>query len=83
MAREHQESPIRLVITDVVMPLIGGKEMAERLKINNPGLKVLFTSGYTDDSIGHHGVLEPEVEFLSKPYPLGALTRKVREMLDN
>ena len=82
-AREDQESPIRLVITDVIMPLMGGKEMAEWLKVTNPELKVLFTSGYTDDSISRHGVLETGVEFLSKPYTPASLARKVREMLDS
>jgi two-component system, cell cycle sensor histidine kinase and response regulator CckA len=82
VAREHGGSPIRLVITDVIMPQMGGKAMAEWLKISNPDLKVLFTSGYTDDAIAHHGVLESGVEFLPKPYTPSTLTRKVREMLD-
>jgi two-component system, cell cycle sensor histidine kinase and response regulator CckA len=71
------------VITDVIMPLMGGKVMAERLKTTNPDLKVLFTSGYTDDAISHHGVLEPGVEFLAKPYTPATLACKVREMLDD
>ena len=82
VAREHKGSPIRLVITDVIMPLMGGKMMAEWLKSTYPDLKILFTSGYTDDAITHHGVLEPEVEFLPKPYTPATLARKVREMLD-
>jgi CheY-like chemotaxis protein len=83
VAREHKGSPIRLVVTDVIMPLMGGKVMAEWLKTTYPGLKILFTSGYTDDAIAHHGVLETGVEFLSKPYTPVALARKVRAMLDN
>jgi signal transduction histidine kinase len=83
VAREHKGSPIRLVVTDVVMPLMGGKVMAEWLKTTYPDLKILFTSGYTDDAITHHGVLETGVEFLSKPYTPAMLARKVREMLDN
>jgi CheY-like chemotaxis protein len=82
VAREHKGPPIRLVITDVIMPQMGGKVMAEWLKSSYPDLKILFTSGYTDDAIMHHGVLEPGVAFLSKPYTPATLTRKVREMLD-
>ena len=82
VAREHKGSPIRLVVTDVIMPLMGGKVMAEWLKTTYPDLKILFTSGYTDDAIAHHGVLEPGVEFLPKPYTPATLARKVREMLD-
>ena len=81
-SREHKGSPIRLVITDVIMPLMGGKVMAEWLKSTYPDLKILFTSGYTDDAIAQHGVLEPGVAFLPKPYTPATLARKVREMLD-
>jgi YesN/AraC family two-component response regulator len=82
VAREHRGSPIRLVITDVIMPQMGGKVMAEWLNSHFPDLKILFTSGYTDDAIVHHGVLEPGVAFLPKPYTPATLTRKVREILD-
>jgi two-component system cell cycle sensor histidine kinase/response regulator CckA len=82
VAGEHQGSPIRLVVTDVIMPLMGGKAMAEWLKITHPDLKILFSSGYTDDAIARHGVLEPGVSFLSKPYTPAILARKVRAMLD-
>jgi PAS domain S-box-containing protein len=83
VARECQGPPISLVITDVIMPLMSGKVMAEWLKTTYPNLKILFTSGYTDDAITHHGVLEPGVAFLPKPYTPAALARKVRAMLDN
>src|SRR6185369_7757614 len=83
VARDHKGAPIRLVVTDVIMPLMGGKVMAEWLKTTFPDLKILFTSGYTDDAIAHHGVLEAGVEFLAKPYTPSTLTRKVREMLDD
>ncbi|MEO8139252.1 MAG: PAS domain S-box protein [Gemmatimonadota bacterium] len=82
VAREHEADAIRLVITDVIMPQMGGKVMAEWLKTTYPDLKVLFTSGYTDDAIEHHGVLEPGVAFLPKPYTPATLARQVREMLD-
>jgi two-component system, cell cycle sensor histidine kinase and response regulator CckA len=82
VARDHKGSPVRLVVTDVIMPLMGGKVMAEWLKTANPDLKILFTSGYTDDAITHHGVLEKGVEFLPKPYTAATMVRKVREMLD-
>jgi two-component system cell cycle sensor histidine kinase/response regulator CckA len=82
VAREHKGSPIRLVVTDVIMPLMGGKVMAEWLKATYPDLKILFTSGYTDDAITRHGVLETGVEFLPKPYTLATLARKVRQLLD-
>ncbi len=82
VAREHKGAPIRLVITDVIMPRMGGKVMAEWLKITYPNLKILFTSGYTDDAIANHGVLDEGVEFLPKPYTRSTLSRKVREILD-
>ena len=82
VAREHTASPIRLVVTDVIMPRMGGKVMAEWLKISFPDLKVLFTSGYTEDAIAHHGVLDPGIEFLPKPYSPGSLAREVRDLLD-
>jgi hypothetical protein len=82
-ARDHKGSPIQLVITDVIMPLMGGKVMAEWLKTSNPNLKILFTSGYTDDAITNNGALHAGVEFLPKPYTPATLARKVREMLDD
>ncbi len=82
VARDHRGSPIRLVVTDVIMPLMGGKVMAEWLKATYPDLKILFTSGYTDDAIAQHGVLDAGVEFLPKPYTPATLARKVRQLLD-
>jgi signal transduction histidine kinase len=82
VAREHRGPPIALVVTDVIMPRMGGKVMAEWLKTTYPDLKVLFTSGYTEDAIAHHGVLDEGVEFLPKPYSPASLARKVRELLD-
>jgi len=74
--------PINLVVTDVIMPLMGGDEMAKTLKQTFPDLKILFTSGYTAAAVAHHGVLEPGIMFLSKPFTPASLVRKVREMLD-
>ncbi len=82
VAREHQGPPVHLVITDIIMPLMGGITMAEWLKTTYPGLKILFTSGYTDDAITQHGGLNGGAEFLSKPYTPATLARKVRELLD-
>jgi two-component system cell cycle sensor histidine kinase/response regulator CckA len=81
-ARELKGQPIGLVITDVIMPQMGGKVMAEWLKTANPDLKILFTSGYPDDAFTHNGVLDVGVEFLPKPYSPATLALKVREMLD-
>ena len=82
VANEHKGSPIRLVITDVIMPVMGGRIMADWMKATYPDLKILFTSGYTDDAIAHHGVLEAGSDFLAKPYTRATLVRRVREMLD-
>jgi two-component system, cell cycle sensor histidine kinase and response regulator CckA len=65
------------------MPHMGGKAMAEWLRTTYPGLKILFTSGYSDEAIIQHGVLEIGIEFLGKPYTPATLVRKVRAMLDN
>jgi PAS domain S-box-containing protein len=81
--RDHKGAPIRLVISDVIMPLMGGVVMAEWLKSANPDLKILFTSGYPDDAITKDGALQAGVDFLPKPYTPATLAYKVREMLDN
>jgi two-component system cell cycle sensor histidine kinase/response regulator CckA len=81
IARQHQ-GKIDLVLTDVVMPVMGGREMVEVLRRFRPDARILFTSGYTEDAIGHHGVLRPGIEFLQKPYLTASLARRVREVLD-
>ena len=64
------------------MPLMGGREVAEMLTRTRPEMKVLYMSGYTDDAIVHHGVLEEGTAFLEKPFMPDALARKVRDILD-
>lgn len=81
LAMKHRDS-IRLLLTDVVMPGLSGSELADRLLSNCPGLKVLYTSGYTEDAIVHHGVLRKGVSFLPKPFAPDTLTREVRRVLD-
>jgi signal transduction histidine kinase/CheY-like chemotaxis protein len=78
--REHS-GPIHLLLTDVVMPMMNGREVANRVKAIVPGVKTLFMSGYTDDSILRHGVLDEGVPFLSKPLSHDSLGGKVREVL--
>lgn len=76
------DNPIHLLLTDVVMPEMNGKELVERLQRQQPQLQVLYMSGYSDDVIAHHDVFEKGVVFLSKPFTLEALTQKVRDVLE-
>ena len=78
--REHR-GPIHLLVTDVVMPVMNGRELADRVKTVLPGIRILFVSGYTDDAILRHGVLDEHVAFLNKPLSHESLGRKIREVL--
>ena len=80
---EQLGDEIRLVVTDVIMPGLSGRQLADRLAVVSPAMKVVYMSGYTDDAITHHGVLDPGVRFVAKPFTARELTRAVREALDD
>jgi two-component system, cell cycle sensor histidine kinase and response regulator CckA len=76
------KQPINLLLTDVVMPVMSGRELAERFRVRCPGAKTLYMSGYPDQAIVNHGILAPGVAYLQKPFSSASLSRKVREVLD-
>jgi len=81
LAQGHQGT-IHLLLTDVVMPQMGGREVAERLEEMRPGIKVLYCSGYTNDAVVRSGILETVIAFIQKPYTAALLAQKVRDVLD-
>jgi CheY-like chemotaxis protein len=82
LVEERAGTPIDLLITDMVIPRLGGKPLAERLAVLFPGIRVLFISGYAEQMFIQHGRLSRSVAFLQKPFSAAALARKVREVLD-
>jgi two-component system, cell cycle sensor histidine kinase and response regulator CckA len=80
--RAADDLAIDLLLTDVVMPGMNGRELAERLRSLCPRMRVLYNSGYTDDIIIHHGNVQEELNFIAKPYSVAALGRKIRQILD-
>ena len=82
ISKSHK-GPIPLLLTDVIMPGLSGRETADKLSSERPGIKILYMSGYTDDAIVRHGVLEEGVQFLPKPFAPEALARKVREVIES
>jgi PAS domain S-box-containing protein len=79
---EREQLQVDLLITDLVMPRIGGRQLAERLRALRPEIKILYMSGYTDDIIIHRGVMSESAAFIQKPFTLDDLARRVREILD-
>ncbi len=81
ISQAHQ-GPIHLLLTDVIMPGMNGRELANQISPTRPDMKVLYMSGYTENHIGHNGTLDEGITLLQKPFTLPALKAKVREMLD-
>jgi two-component system, cell cycle sensor histidine kinase and response regulator CckA len=79
---EKRTAPIDLLLTDVVLPGLNGRELAERIHQLHPEITVLFTSGYAEDTIVRHGVMSEQFHFISKPYSFQSITRRVRQVLD-
>ena len=81
LSKERKE-PIHMILTDVVMPGMSGRQLADQLLPLHPKMKVLYMSGYTDNAIVHHGVLEEGINYIQKPFTIDGLARKVREVLE-
>jgi CheY-like chemotaxis protein len=78
---QRQRGRIHLLITDVIMPRMGGREVAQRVRALHPETQTLFLSGYTDDAVARNGILETDVAFLHKPFTPDVLARRVRDVL--
>ncbi len=79
---DTHSGPIDLLMTDVVMPEMNGRDLAEKITARYPGIRLLFMSGYTANVIAHHGVLDDGVAFIQKPFSIADMAEKVREVLD-
>ena len=82
-ALQRRQRPVDVVVTDIVMPLMGGRELAQRVLERWPGTPLLFVSGYSDDAILRRGVLDQGAHFLQKPFTAAALARALRRALDS
>jgi two-component system cell cycle sensor histidine kinase/response regulator CckA len=82
LAREQKDEKIHLLLTDMVMPRMGGKELVKWIEVLHPGIRVLFISGYTEHAVAQHSVLKLGTPFLQKPFSPTSLAKKVREVLD-
>jgi len=82
IVQEHNGKPIDLLLSDVIMPGMNGRQLWEHLRAQHPEMRVLFMSGYTDETILNEGALPPGIEYIHKPFPPDALVKKVRSMLD-
>jgi CheY-like chemotaxis protein len=76
------DGEIHVLMTDVIMPEMNGRDLAEKILASRPGIRILFASGYTGDIIAHHGILGDEFHFIKKPFMLKPFAIKVREVLD-
>ena len=81
-ALDSHDGPVHLLLTDVVMPGINGRDLFIKAAQKCPGLKVIYLSGYTDNVIAHHGILDAGIQFIQKPFSIEVLTTKIREVLD-
>ncbi|MFW5740075.1 MAG: PAS domain-containing protein [Myxococcota bacterium] len=79
---EREKTRVDLLLTDVIMPGMNGKQLAEEVMARQPHVRVLYTSGYAEDVVVHHGVIEEDLDFLAKPYMPSALAQRVRQLLD-
>jgi two-component system cell cycle sensor histidine kinase/response regulator CckA len=82
-ASTKHKGSVELMVTDVVMPIMSGRDTAKKLQPLYPQMKVIYMSGYTDDAIAHHGVLESGLNYIEKPFTPDELARKTREVIDD
>ena len=80
MAAEF-DGTIHLLVTDVIMPNMNGHELADKLSVSRPDMKILYVSGYSDNDIGDHGILDPRFDLLQKPFTPQTLARKIRDVI--